>query len=409
MTNKEFSEKVRNAFAETKPSAEFMSGLAAEKKKKRPVRVSIAKIAAVAAVVCVLGGAGVYAASEMNFIDVFGDYVHVSDRELADSLLGTVHGFRYKFSDDAYAMRITGAAGDSRNMMFKAEIYRKDGRPVIDFFEHFTENTDNKLLDMPEDHMIFFANCSSGWNTEINEDGNIEMFCEMNTDSGKINGKKFYAHGSGVYSRELLWKFEEENQLWMSSDLIRKKNTFRTRNNEPTDITDEDVIGLRLDWNFSFTFKQSEKSAMTKVCRDTYNTFEAVTSLLDKSNENEPEEKTYICSPSKIELTPVGGILEYTYLTDAETGEEHLYSRLPLINEKNEIYAEKEDGTRVNIHLMGSSSQTDPSDEIIEVKEKIYYVDNTGEYEEENPYSQMFTDISEFKKLVINGTEYELE
>ena len=36
------------------------------------------------------------------------NYVHVADSELADSLMGAVHNFRYKVSDDDYAIKING-------------------------------------------------------------------------------------------------------------------------------------------------------------------------------------------------------------------------------------------------------------------------------------------------------------
>ena len=76
------------------------------------------------------------------------NYVHVADSELADSLMGAVHNFRYKVSDDDYAIRINGVSGDSSNMMLIAEIYRKDGTPVTDYLKNFPE--DETDIDMPE-------------------------------------------------------------------------------------------------------------------------------------------------------------------------------------------------------------------------------------------------------------------
>ena len=103
------------------------------------------------------------------------NYVHVADSELADSLMGAVHNFRYKVSDDDYAIRINGVSGDSSNMMLIAEIYRKDGTPVTDYLKNFPE--DETDIDMPENHYVrSFSGSSSSWHSEINKDGNIQMY-----------------------------------------------------------------------------------------------------------------------------------------------------------------------------------------------------------------------------------------
>ena len=172
ISREEFSDQIKSAFAGVKPSQELMSRLNDKNRKKRKIRYSSIKIAAAAAAVFIIGGSAVYAASEMNFIDIFGNYVHVADSELADSLMGAVHNFRYKVSDDDYAIRINGVSGDSSNMMLISEIYRKDGTPVTDYLKNFPE--DETDIDMPENHYVrSFSGSSSSWHSEINKDGNI--------------------------------------------------------------------------------------------------------------------------------------------------------------------------------------------------------------------------------------------
>ena len=69
ISREEFSDQIKSAFADVKPSQELMSRLNDKNRKKRKIRYSSIKIAAAAAAVFIIGGSAVYAASEMNFID----------------------------------------------------------------------------------------------------------------------------------------------------------------------------------------------------------------------------------------------------------------------------------------------------------------------------------------------------
>lgn len=402
MNKNDFSDKVKSAFADTRPSQELMSRITENTKRPRPVKHSLVKIAAAAAAVCLIGGAGVYAASEMNFINVFGDYIHVSDSELADSLMGTVHNFKYKVSDDAYAIRVIGITGDSKKMIFKAEIYRKDGTPVSDYFKNLPEN-DNMSLEMPEDHYILFANCGSGVGSEINSSGNIEIYYEMYSDETSLKGKKFYAGGSDFYPLKKAWDFCDDNDVFMTYDTFEKTNIIKTRSNEISDISDEDIIGLRLDWNFSFRYNPSEKSEMKKICRDTEKSFDMSSIILSVPDENgnvNNTETTFTCTPSIIEFTSVSGKMKYSFVSE-ECINSTTNSMKPVVLSSDDMYILCEDGSRIFLGF-GAESITHSGD-VFTVNTDIEYTD------EKNGDDRIFTDVSEFRELHLNGTVYSLE
>jgi len=401
MNKNDFSDRVKSAFADTRPSQELMSRLTENSKRPRHAKLSMVKIASAAAAVCLIGGAGVYAASEMNFINVFGDYIHVSDSELADSLLGTVHNFRYKVSDDAYAIRIIGITGDSKKMIFKAEIYRKDGTPVIDCFKNLPEN-DDKLLEMPEDHDILFANCGSGWQGEINSSGNIEIYYEMNSDETSIKGKKFYARGSDFYPFEKAWDFCNDNDVFMTYNTSEKRTVIQTKLNEISDISDEEIIGLRLDWNFSFRYNPSEKSEMKKICRDTEKSFDMSSIILSLPDENgnvNNTEATFTCTPSKIEFTSVSGQMTYSFVSE-EYSNDTGNTIKPVVMSEDDMYILCEDGSRIFLEF-GAESLTVSGD--------VFTVNTGIEYTDKNNDARIFADVSEFRELHLNGTVYNLE
>lgn len=424
ISREEFSDQIKSAFADVKPSQDLMSRLNDKSRKKRKIRYSAIKIAAAAAAVCIIGGTAVYAASEMNFIDLFGDYVHVADSELADSLMGTVHNFRYKVSDDDYAIRINGVSGDSSNMMLIAEIYRKDGTPVIDYFKNVPEDedTDNMGVDMPENHYVWaFSASTSSWHPEINKDGNIQMYYEVNLLESTIKGKRFCAGGSDIYSFSLLWDFREKNNVYVWYNPSEKKNEFKTYlSNEIIDISDEDVIGLRLDWNFSFRYNPSEKSESVKKCSDTDSSFELYNNIIFFSSDGkagtESKETWFTCKPSKIEFTSVGGEMVYSFedifLPDNDVSENSNYIIDPVFRADgencNDIYIIKEDGNRID--LIFGANKDGVSGNIRTVNTSIQYIEYTGESNDEHrKYNQVFADVSEFSELHINGTVYKLE
>lgn len=420
ISREEFSDQIKSAFAGVKPSQELMSRLNDKNRKKRKIRYSAIKIAAAAAAVFIIGGSAVYAASEMNFIDIFGNYVHVADSELADSLMGAVHNFRYKVSDDDYAIRINGVSGDSSNMILIAEIYRKDGTPVTDYLKNFPE--DETDIYMPENHYVrSFSGASSSWHSEINKDGNIQMYYEVSLSESTIKGKRFYACGSDIYSFSLLNDLREKNNVYVWYNPSEKKNEFKTYlSDEIVDISDEDIIGLRLDWNFSFIYNPSEKSESVKKCSDTDSSFELYNNIIFFSSDGkagtESKEIWLTCKPSNIAFTSVEGEMVYSFedifLSDNDVSENSNYITAPVFQTDgescNDIYIIKEDGSRID--LIFGACKDDVSGNIRTVNTSIQYIEYTGESNDEHrKYNRVFADVSEFSELYINGTVYKLE
>lgn len=348
------------------------------------------------------------------------NYVHVADSELADSLMGAVHNFRYKVSDDDYAIRINGVSGDSSNMMLISEIYRKDGTPVTDYLKNFPE--DETGIYMPENHYVrSFSGSSSSWHPEINKDGNIQMYYEVSLPESTIKGKRFYAGGSDIYSFSLLNDFREKNNVYVWYNPSEKKNEFKTYlSDEIVDISDEDVIGLRLDWNFSFIYNPSEKSESVKKCSDTDSSFELYNNIIFFSSDGkagtESKEIWLTCKPSNIAFTSVEGEMVYSFedifLSDNDVSENSNYITDPVFQTDgencNDIYIIKEDGSRID--LIFGACKDDVSGNIRTVNTSIQYIEYTGESNDEHrKYNQVFADVSEFSELYINGTVYKLE
>ncbi len=414
MNEKDLSGKIRNAFEEVKPSPELIARLSEEKIHVRKRRKPVLKVFLVAAAIFLIGSAGVYAASEISFKDVFGDYIYVSDKELADGLMGKVHKFKYSVSDDAYAIRIIGITGDRKNMIFKAEIYRKDGTPVTDYFRNLPDENEegSNMLYMPEEHYVVFSNCSSGWGSVLNDAGNIEIQYEMNSGKSSMKGKRFYAEGADIYPFTKCRNFEVENDVYISYSLHRheKKISNMLKPNEKSDISDEEIIGLNLDWAFSFRYSPSEKSEIKKVCSNINEDFELNNNIIIFSpGENSKEDsegiiRAFTCTPSKIEFTSVGGEMTYSYISEEYNNiEESIIKTVP--RSENDMYIVNEDGSRTDIYFSEKSEKI--SGDVCTVDTGIEYIEYTGERSEE--YSHIFADASKFKELHINGTVYQLK
>lgn len=405
----EFSGKVKEAFSETKPSEEFLEVLMKTKNTKKKKRRILVKVIAAAAAVCILGTAGVYAVPEIKFEEAFGDSIKVSDSELGTSLLGIVHNFKYYVSDDAYAIRILGVTGDSSRMYLNAEIYRKDGKPVKDYIKHFTD--ENGGLETPQEFAMYFTNCGAGYGSYLNKSGNIEMEYELTSEKNNMNGKKFIAMGADVFSGDLYHKQTSEKSVYVDFSLSDRKNhVYKDHVDGEEDYsTLEDIIGLKLNWKFSFKYQPSKQAEIKKECIDIYEDF-----IINKTGfpdtdgdaswtDEDTISEEILCTPSKIEFTSIKGELDYSYVPGADCKSSPFFL---LVNaDDNDIYIINDDGSRVDLHLF--SSEIDSKD-TISVKSKIDYVEYYENEEGEIKYNTIFTDVSKFKELHINGTVFEI-
>lgn len=423
MNEREFSKRIKSAFSEAVPSDELTDRLMKAAPKKAH-RFSAFKIIAASAAACAVLGVGVYAAAEISYDDVFWNYVRVDDNELADSLMGTVTDFKYKVSDDDYAIRILGAAGDSHNMMLRAEIYRVDGEPVRDHFINLPNEECKGMSTLFDTHQTEFTNGGHGsYSKEFTEEGNVLLTYRFSYDSN-INGKKFKASGSDLYSDIPMWDYLSEYQVCTRGK--NEKYCIDNKTGEETEFADDDIIGIRLDWSFSLRFAPSDKADAKKICTDTSQafTFDYSQSVISWNEEGEGHQidslnNTLQCSPSAIEFTSVGGRIEYEY---SDTFDNNGYIRESYPDEKvtldsggiipgfssNEMYLIRADGSQIRVHSGGGSSSV--SGDICSVIVDLEYTEPTGESNELGEiYEQIYTDISDVKAFYINGVTYELE
>lgn len=423
MNEREFSKKIKSAFSAAVPSDELTDRLMKAAPRKTH-RFSALKIIAASAAACAMIGVGVYAASEISYDDVFGNYVRVDDNELADSLMGTVTDFKYKVSDEDYAIRILGAAGDSHNMMLRAEIYRVDGEPVRDHFINLPDENCKGISTLFDKHKTEFTNGGHGsYSKEFTEEGNVLLTYRFSYDSN-INGKKFNASGSDLYSDKPMWDFLSEYQIGTRGK--NEKYCIDIETGEEMEFADDDIIGIRLDWSFSLRFAPSDKADTKKVCTDTSQDFifDYSQSIISWNEEGEGHQvdslkKTLQCSPSAIEFTSVGGRIEYEY---SDTFDYNGYVQENYPDKKvtldsggiipgfssNEMYLIRNDGSHIRVRSGGGSSSV--SGDICSVIVDLEYEEPTGESNELGEiYEQIYTDISDVKAFYINGVTYDLK
>lgn len=423
MNEREFSKKIKSAFSSAVPSDELTDRLmkAAPKKKHR---FSALRIIAASAAACAMIGVGAYAVSEISFDDVFGDYVRVDDNELADSLIGTVTDFKYKVSDEDYAIRILGAAGDSHNMMLKAEIYRVDGEPVRDYFINLPDENCNGISTLSEKHRTEFTNGGRGsHSTEFTEEGNVLLTYKLSYDSN-IKGKTFEASGSDLYSDKPMWDFLSEYQIGTRGE--NEKYCIDIETGEEMEFADDDIIGIRLDWSFSLRFDPSDKADAKKICAEpsqefTYDYSQSVISWNEEGEGHQIDsiDNTLHCIPSAIEFTSVGGRIEYeypytfdynSYVQENYPDQEVTLDAGGIISgfSSNEMYLIRNDGSHISVRSDGGSSSV--SGDICSVIVDLIYEEPTGESNELGEiYEQIYTNISDVKAFYINGVTYELE
>ncbi len=421
MNDRILSEKVKSAFSPCIPSHELTERLMKADKPKKAHRLSALKIAAAAFAACMMVGMGTYAVSWFSFDEVFGNYVKVDDKELGDSLMGMVTDFKYKVSDDDYAIRIMGATGNSHNLMLKAEIYRTDGEPVKKYFRNVSEDEKVGISCPSAQHNVKLTMGGSGGSSsiEFNEAGNMQLYVNYNYDSN-ISGKKFEACGSDFYSYDLFWEFTQKNNVFYQE--TGKEKYFADVNTlERKDISDEDIIGLRLDWKFSFRFKPSDMSDIKKICKDVPDEISFNNSHTfiqwDESGKGKDVEKMTNKITGKlisIEFTAVGGRIEYEYTDDFDSkgyiAEKYPDLNVTVMNKtflSDDMYLIREDGSRIMVYESGGSGSS--SGNTMTCNVELEYREPTGKTNAQGDiYEQIYTDISDVTGFYFDGVTYKL-
>lgn len=411
MTDKE---KFQKTFDKLQASPDILTEVLNMKTNQRSKgRFSAIKAAAVLAAICMLGGAGVYAIYEMPYNEVFGNFVRVSDSELADSLMANVSDFRYKVSDDDYAVRLLGAAGDGNNIILRAEIYRKDGTPVKDYFQHFAEDESEPVqMYDTSDFEIPFSAMSVASEIEFNDEGNILISYNLNSEKN-MNGRRLRFNGLDFYSLKLIKNLIRDNNVYLRTS--SKENVLIDMGtNEPSDLSVEDIIGLRLGWSFSFHFNQSESSSLKKTVTDCSQKFNinAVAYIYQFDSDNvytnlEKIQRELNCQPLSIEFNSFGGEIVYEYTDDFDYDGyiTEKYADLENVScveadydkEINEIYLIMDDGNR--IYAREDTSKTELNDGVFTKKASFIYYDND---------KQTYEDITNVTGIYVNGVIYNL-
>lgn len=403
---------IKKAFENVKPSEELVESVLSPQsvpvKEKR--RFSGRRVLCTAAAVCGVLVCGVTAAAATGIIDfdaLFGDYIVVKDSELANSLMGTVKNFKYKVSDDDYKIEIKGVTGSDRNVIVIAEISRVDGEPVIDHFAN-PVSSDEKLLEcLWTERDIFMTGYSGSSSCHINEAGNIELYEKFEADGTKLSGKKIIVEGENFYPNFTYRDFKNENNVdyikWDNYNFsgyaqMDENGGITGEHIIPADVDDSGVIALDLEWEFSFKYTASDKSAKVKSQTAPEESFTLNQNVYNIHEIHEASD-IFSCAvkavPTYIEAGSTGGIINFEYeLTEYDNSADYVIDFF----ENNEVYIIFADGKRICGDFDGGSQK--PFGNIYKCSYRIYYFDENDK--------RIFIDVEDIAAISINGTVYEL-
>lgn len=399
----------KKVFENVKPSEELVKSVLdiqnVSAVPKKPRRFSCKRILGTAAAVCGVLVCGVTAAGAAGLIDfeaVFGNRVSVSDSELASSLVGTVSNFKYKVSDKDYKIDIKGVTGDDRKVVVIAEILRTDGTPVSDCFANPVSPDEAQLLPLSQVTKVSGLD-SFGYSMDyrIGEEGNIELSMELynsvdHEESG-FDGRKMTFKGENFYPAGEYIKYERQNETdeAVQTEHVKYREPVAVPDNSGAVKNINDILALGLKWEFSFTYRQSEKSKQVK----SLDVLEESFSLNMRLHMFDPAEDHFYdvtAQPSYIEAGSTGGRIDYVY---KDTGYAPNRAYVTGITENNEVYIIMKDGERVKAEF-GSGYEM-PDGNICTCSCDLIYRDEDDR--------EIFIDVEDITAVSINGTVYELK
>ncbi|MDE7293267.1 MAG: hypothetical protein K2N72_02460 [Oscillospiraceae bacterium] len=414
---------IKKAFENVTPSEELVNKVLAFNKDTAPVTVvhkkaHIKRIVCTAAAACAVVICSLTVAAATGVIDfkaVFGDYIKISDDELANSLAGTVSGFRYKVSDEDYGIRMKGVTGTENSIIAIAELYRIDGEPVK---EHFANPTEEKYLkNLWEHYKISSRNGGSGgsggsYGSYVNEDGNIELYLDWNCSSS-LNGERITWQGENFYPQFAYWDFLEENEIgymrWrdFSGYVASVNGSISSENYFPKDVDDSGIIALRLEWEFSFEYEASENSLATKDCTAPTEKFTYYQDIYEfiplEGGSYTTDEDSYILyentvKVNSISIGAVGGKMELSYdINEYEDAYIDPFKYSVRGSTQNEFFLIMADGTTLPVRVGGTSSST-----------LNCRYNSTWELSYGDDAIREIADIQNVTAISLNGTVYEL-
>lgn len=398
------NEIFREAFGNIKPSEKLVDGVLSPQNvpvKTKSKSFSITRVFCAVAAVCAVLVCGISAAAAAGLIDfdaVFGSRITVKDSELASSLVGTVSGFKYKVSDKDYKIEIKGVTGNNKKAIAVAEISRVDGTPAVDCFVNSTD--DNQFVPLWENAEILNT-YTGGYSIDhrVNEAGNIELYIDWDSEDG-IDGKKIICKGENFYPAEAYINFKYNKA---NGDIFTECTQYGESggnkdsvggNDKSSDISD--ILALGLKWEFSFTYRQSDKSQQVKSLNAPGESFPLILNVhIVGTKEDFIRELT--ARPTYIEAGSTGGSVDFEY---EMTGYENDLDYYVNYSDNADIYISLKNGERIYGTFGGGVCY--PDGDVYKCSFNIVYWDK-------NNYTSVFTDVEDIAEISINGTVYELK
>ena len=396
----DFKENFGKVMERLSAERDFVSSAKIRAEAERPQRkISARRILCTAAAVCGVLICGVTAACATGIIDfdaVFGNRISVNDSELADSLVGTVKNFKYKVSDKDYKIDIKGVTGDDKRVVVIAEILRTDGTPVIDCFANPVSPDERQLVTLSQVTKVSSLDSFGyGIDYRIGEEGNIKLSAELYNVG--LDGKKMTFKGENFYPAVEYNKYERQNETdgVVQTEYVKYRDPVEVPDNGGAAIDLNDILALDMKWEFSFTYRQSDKSKQVKSLNAPEESFPLNLKVHTVGTKDDFVRKL-TAQPSYMEAGSTGGRVDYVYKNTGYVGN---LTYVTDVSECNEIYIIMKDGERVEASI-GSGCET-PEENIITCSYDLFYWD-------EDSFTSVFINADDIAAISINGTVYEL-
>lgn len=384
---------------------DFVSSAKIRAEAERPQRkISAKRIFCTAAAVCGVLICGVTAACATGIIDfdaVFGGRISVNDTELASSLVGTVKNFKYKVSDKDYKIDIKGVTGDNTSVLVAAEISRKDGTPVIDCFANPVPPDERQLLPLSQLTKISALDgFGYGMDYRLGENGSIELsiqiYNSLDHDGVGLDGRKFTFKGENFYPAGAYIKYERQNDTdsVVQTEYVKYRDPVEVPDNGGAAIDLNDILALDMKWEFSFTYRQSDKSKQVKSLNAPEESFPLNLKVHTVGTKDEFVRKL-TAQPSYMEAGSTGGRVDYVY---KNTGYVCNLTYVTDVSECNEIYIIMKDGERVRSSFNGGYEF--PDGDICTCSYSLTYWDDDDR--------EIFIEVEDITAISVNGTVYKL-
>lgn len=396
----DFKENFGKVMERLSAERDFVASAKIRAEAERPQRkMSARRILCTAAAVCGVLVCGVTVAGSAGLIDfdaVFGNRISVNDSELADSLVGTVKNFKYKVSDKDYKIDIKGVTGDDKRVVVIAEILRTDGTPVTDCFANPVPPDEKQLLSLSQVTKVSSLDSFGyGIDYRIGEEGNIKLSAEL-YNVGGLDGKKMTFKGENFYPAVEYNKYERQNETdgVVQTEYVKYRDPVEVPDNGGAAIDLNDILALDMKWEFSFTYRQSDKSKQVKSLNAPEESFPLNLKVHTVGTKDEFVRKL-TAQPSYMEAGSTGGRVDYVYKNTGYVGN---LTYVTDVSECNEIYIIMKDGERVRSSFNGGYEF--PDGDICTCSYELTYWDDDDR--------EIFIDVEDITAVSINGTVYKL-